>query len=165
MSSIYKSLIVALVLIILFAGYFYTQVDWEARAVRKQLDQLVELVEKDGAISKFEAVGRSRQLPDFFVKNPSVEYYPNRRLPRDSDAISGAFLSVWGQLDSASARVIRHEVEIGEDASEAESNAVVRSSVIMGGSEQMGNTLKYRIYWTKIEGDWRIREVLALGSQ
>jgi hypothetical protein len=151
--------------LVLIAGYFYTQVDWESRAVRKQLSQLVELVEKDGAVSKFEALGRARKLPDFFTDNPSIEYYPDRRLPKDTDAMSGAFLSVWGQIDTASVRVTRHEVEIDEDEPRAVSNVVARSSVIIDGSEKMGDTLKYRIYWTKVESDWRIKEVLALGSQ
>lgn len=151
--------------LVLIAGYFYTQVDWEARAVRKQLSQLVELVEKDGAVSKFEALGRARKLPDFFTDNPSIEYYPDRRLPKDTDAMSGAFLSVWGQIDTASVRVTRHEVEIDGDEPCAMSNVVARSSVIIDGSEKMGDTLKYRIYWTKVGGDWRIKEVLALGSQ
>lgn len=164
MPSTYKYLAIALAVLALIAGYFYSQVDWEARAVRKRFDQLVELVEKDGAVSKFEAVGRARKLPGFFAESPSVEYYPNRRLPKDLDAMSGAFLSVWGQIDTASITVIRHEVQLDEGRPRAESNIIVRSSVMMNGSEKMGDTLKYRIYWIEIDGEWRIQEVLALGN-
>ncbi len=160
-----KKLIIALAVLALIAGYFYTQVDWKVRAVRKRFSQLIELVEKDGAVSKFEAVGRSRKLPKFFVENPSVEYFPSRHLPKDLDAMSGAFLSAWGQIDTASISLIRHEVEIKDDEHTAESNVIVRSRVIIDGSEKIGDTLKYRIYWEKNKGDWCIKEVMALGSQ
>ena len=158
-------LVSGFVIVSLIIGYFYLQVDWNARAIRKQFSQLIELVEKEGAVSKFESVGRSRKLPGFFTDNASIEYFPNRRLPKDRDAMSGAFLSVWGQIDTASVSVLRHAVDIDEDALRCESNVVVRSSVIMNGSEKMGDTLKYRIYWRKIGNDWRIEEVIALDDQ
>ncbi len=149
--------LIAVVVVLVIVGYFYTQVDWEARAVRKQFSELVELVEKDGAVSKFEALGRSRKLTTFFTDDASVVYYRARSLPRDTDAMAGAFLSVWGQLERASVTVLRHEVLI--DESEAESQVTARCSVIMDGSEQVGDTLEYHIDWRKVDGDWRIWNV------
>ncbi len=154
--------VIAIAAVLLIAGYFYTVVDWNARAVRKQLDALAELVEKDGPVSTFDSVGRSRKLPGFFADNPSVEYFPGRRLPKDLDAMSGAFLSVWGEIDTASVRISRHEVEVNDER--AESMITARCSVVIDGSEKMGDVLDYRINWAKIEGDWLIRSVVALSE-
>jgi hypothetical protein len=159
----HKYITTALVLIALMAVYFYTQVDWDARAVRKCINQLIELVEKDGPVSKFEALGRSQKLPRYFTETTRVEYLPNRRLPADTDAIRGAFLTIWGEIESAKIRVIRHDVQINSDRTTAESQVHLRSSVIINGSDQTGGDTEYRIYWEKIAGDWRIREVIAIG--
>jgi hypothetical protein len=159
----YKYLSISGVLLLLAVAYFYTQVDWDARAVRKSLNELIELVEKDGPVSKFEALGRSHKLPSYFAENARVEYFPSRRLPADSAAMRGAFLSVWGDIETASVRVLRHDVQIDDGKMTAESQVLMRSSVMMNGADKMGDTLEYRIYWIKIEGDWRIREVIALG--
>jgi len=160
MTSKYKIILSVLGVVL---GYLYTQIDWESRAVRNQLNGLINLVEKDGAVSTFEAVGRSRKLTNFFAEDASVEYFPGRRLPKDLDAMSGAFLSVWGNIDKANVRVTRHEVEV--DESEAESLVTASCSVIFEGSEQMGDTIKYRINWIQVDGDWLITSVIALGSQ
>jgi hypothetical protein len=152
-------------LLVLIIGYFYTQVDWETRAIRKQFDGLIEQVEKDGPASTFEALGRSRKVVAYFAPEPSVEYFPGRHLPKDLDAMGGAFISVWGQIEKASVRVIRHDVTIDETYPEAESLVTARCSVILNGSEQMGDTIKYRINWIQIDGDWRIQAVVALAGR
>lgn len=159
----YKIPLIVLAIVALLAGYFYTQVDWDARAIRKQLNELVELVEKDGPTSTFDSVGRSRKLVGCFANNPSVEYIPGRRLPKDLDSMSGAFLSVWGEIEQASVRISRHEVEIKGDR--AESNITARCSVIMDGSDRMGDSLNYRITWVRIDGEWLIQSVVALGAR
>lgn len=160
-----KTLWVVVALLALVAGYFYTQVDWDARAVRKQFDALIELVEKDGPTSTLEALGRSRKVMEHFAPRASVEYFPGRHLPKDLDAMGGAFVSVWGKLDKASVRVTRHDVKVDENDSEAESMVTASCSVILNGSEQMGDTIKYRIGWDRIEGKWRIKSVVALAGR
>jgi hypothetical protein len=144
-------------------GYFYTQVDWDARAIRQQLNRLVESVEKDAPASTFEALGRSRQLVDTLAPGASIEYLPGRSLPKDLDAMSGAFVSAWGRADRISILVLRHEVSVEPDEPRAESMLTARCSVILEGSERAGDTLKYRIYWHKIEGEWRIETLIPTG--
>jgi len=39
-----------------------------------------------------------------------------------------------------------------------------RCSVIFEGSEQMGDTIKYRINWIQVDGDWQIYSVITLAS-
>lgn len=156
----YKIPAIVFVVVVFLAAYFYTQVDWEERAIRKRLNELVELVEKDGPVSTFEAAGRSRKVVEFFEKNPSIEYAPGRRLPKDLDSISGAFLSVWGQVETASLRISHHEVDI--QGVRAESNITARCSVVLRGSERMGDALDYKITWIRQEGgEWVIQGVVA----
>lgn len=158
----YKIPLIVLVVAGLLAAYFYTQVDWDERAVRNQLKELTELVEKDGPVSTFDSVGRSRKLVGFFAKNPSIEYVPGRKLPKDLDSMSGAFLSVWGQIEKASVRISRHEVKINDDR--AESTVTAKCSVILEGSDRMGDAIDYRITWVRVEGDWLIKSVVALSE-
>lgn len=158
----YKIPLIVLAVVALIAGYFYTQVDWDARAIRKQLNELADLVEKDGPTSTFDSVGRSRKLVAHFAESPSVEFIPGRRLPKNLDSMSGAFLSVWGEIDKASVRISRHEVEINEDR--AESTVTAKCSVIVSGSDRMGDSLDYRISWIRVDGEWLIQSVVALGS-
>lgn len=158
----YRIPLIAFVIAVLLGAYFYTQVDWDERAVRNQLNELTELIEKDGPVSTFDSVGRSRKLVGFFTKNSSIEYIPGRRLPKDLDSMSGAFLSVWGQIETASVRISRHEVDIKEDR--AESIVTAKCSVIFEGSDRMGDSLDYRITWVRDEGDWLIKSVVSLGE-
>lgn len=165
MSSKLKVLMAAVALVVLIGAYFYSVVDWEARAVRQQMTRLVGLVEKDGPVSTLEALRRSRQLTDYFTQGAAIEYFPGRSLPKDLDAMRAGFLSVWGRVNSASIRVIGHEVEIHQSESMAESLLTAKCSVVLDGSEQMGDTMKYRVYWRKIEGDWRIDGMAAFESR
>jgi len=142
--------------------YFYLQVDWEARAIRKQFDELVELVEKDGPVSTFESAGRGRKIVDFFTENPSVEYVPGRKLPMDLSSMSGAFISVWSRIDKASVRISRHEIEIV--GARAVSTVTARCSVIIDGTDRMGGSFDYRIRWLRLEGEWRVQSLVALSA-
>lgn len=154
MQSLGKPAIFGVVAVVLIAAYLFFQVDWEARAIRGQFDDLTELVEKDGAVSTLEAAMRSRKLANFFVDEPSLEYYPNRKLPSDIDALSGAFISVWKQVEKVSVRVLRHQVFV--DGRRAESQVMAQCSVRFDGAEQMGDTMKYRIEWVRGEENWLI---------
>lgn len=158
----HKLPMVLLVVFALLTGYFYTQVDWEERAIRRQLSELTVLVEKDGPTSTFDSVGRSRKLVSYFAENPSIEFIPERRLPKDLNSISGAFLSIWGEIDRASVLIRRHEVEIDEDR--AESSVTAKCSVFINGSDRVGELVDYRISWIRFDGEWLIKSVVALGS-
>lgn len=151
--------------LILAAAYFYTLVDWEARAIRQQLDRLVEVVEKEGSVSTLETLGRSRKLVAFFNEGSAVEYVSGRSLPSDLNAMGGAFVSTWGRLETVSIRVLRHAVTVAENEPTAESLLTVKCRVVSQGAERMRDTLKYRIFWQKEAGDWRIAELLVLDSQ
>lgn len=142
--------------------YFFFQVDWEARAIRKQFQALTELVEKDGPVSTFDALSRSRRLAGFFTNPASIEYFPGRHLPDNLDAISAGFLSAWGRIEKASVAVLRHEINLHENRVEARSRVTLRGTVIADGREQMRDTLDYQILWTKVEGDWRIRRLFPV---
>lgn len=158
----YKIPLIVLAVVALLVGYFYTQVDWDARAIRKELNELAELVEKDGPTSTFDSVGRSGKFAAHFADSPSVEFISGRRLPKDSDLMGGAFLSVWGEIDKASVRISRHEVEINEDR--AESTVTAKCSVVIDSYDRMGDSLNYRISWIRVDGEWLIKSVVALGS-
>lgn len=162
MTDRFKIALIAAAVLLLVGGYFYIMVDWDARAIRQRVSDLAHLVEKDGPVSTLEAVGRSRQLVRVFAEGAEVEYAPGRRLPKDLDAMGAAFISAWGQVDKASVRITRHEVEVDPDGSSAESMLTARCSVILNGSEQMGDTLEYRIYWSQRDGDWFIRSLFPL---
>lgn len=156
--------IVVAALILLAVWFFFFRGSDES-AIRGQLDKLVEIVEKDAPVSTFEALSRSRQLTQIFAKKAHIEYYQARQLSGDSDSIASAFLSVWGQIDTASIRVLRHTVEVAESGLEAESIFKATCNVVMNGSEKMGDTMDYRVNWVKVEGDWLIEQIVPLLAQ
>lgn len=144
------------------AAYFFLNIDWDKRAIRSQFSELVEVVEKDGPVSTFEALSRSRRLTGFFTASPSIEYVPGRSLPKDLEGISAGFLSAWGQIESASIRVLRHEIELRGGDSEARSLATIRGRVVEGGQDRMRDTLDYQIFWKKGDGDWRLDRIFPI---
>lgn len=154
--------LIILASVVAIGGYFYLQVDWEARAIRKQFQALTEVVEKDEPVSTFEALSRSRRLATFFTNPASIEYMRGRKLPEDLDAISAGFLSAWGRISEASITVLRHEITISDNSTEAQSEVTVRGRVVADGRDQMRDTIDYRILWQKIEGDWRIQQVFPV---
>ncbi|TVP80880.1 MAG: hypothetical protein EA353_02725 [Puniceicoccaceae bacterium] len=157
-----KTPAIVVVVIAVIVGYFYSQVDWESRAIRKQFQALTEVVEKDGPVSTFEALSRSRRLSGFFTEPVSVEYFRGRFLPRDLDAMGAGFLAAWGQVDAASVNVVRHELELQAGGQEARSLVTLRCRVVVGGRDQMRDTLKYQITWQKVEGTWRIQRIFPV---
>lgn len=159
-----KALIAVLLIVVVLGSWWYLQIDRDARAIRKQFDELVELVEKDGPISSFEAIGRSQKIKAKFTERLLVEYLPGRALPRERDALGGAFLSALNQVDSISVRVSRHDVDVDEDGMEAESSLVANCSLVMNGSERMGDTIDYLVFWAKQEGEWLIERLIATGK-
>ncbi|MDQ8195318.1 nuclear transport factor 2 family protein [Coraliomargarita sp. SDUM461004] len=144
------------------AIYFYTQVDWEVRTIRKNFSELVELVEKDGPVSSFEAIARSRQLTAVFTKDARVEYLAGRSLPRGRDEMGRAFLAVWAKVDTVKISVLRHDVELSDSALEASSRVSVNCTVVIEGNDRMRDAVEYRIYWQKVGGDWLIGEIVAV---
>jgi hypothetical protein len=162
MSQRMKTPLIILAVLAAIGGYFYWQVDWEARAIRKQFQALTEVVEKDAPVSTFEALSRSRRLATFFTNPASIEYLRGRKLPEDLDALSAGFLSAWGRVSEASVAVLRHEITISDKGEEAQSDLTVRGRVVADGRDQVRDTINYRILWKKSEGDWRIQQVFPL---
>lgn len=156
--------VIILVVFVISAGWFFFFRGSDESAIRGQLDKLVEVVEKDAPVSTFEALSRSRKLTKIFAKKTHIEYYQARQLSGDSDAIASAFLSVWGQIDKVSIRVIRHTVEVAASGREAESIFKATCNVVMNGSEKMGDTREYRVNWIKVEGDWLIEQIVPILS-
>lgn len=133
----------------------------ETKAIYKRFDALVDLVEKDGPASTFETVGRTRKIVEFFEPAAAIEYYPGRTLPKDLEAMQGAFVQVWGRLDSASVSIQRHDVELDESGANAVSTLRATSQVMMHGEQEMSGAIEYQIDWVKVDGDWKIERVLA----
>lgn len=159
----YLKISTILVAVIAFiSGYFYFQVDWEARAIRQQFEALTKVVEKDGPVTTFEALSRSRRLSEFFTDPASVEYFRGRKLPEDLDSISAGFLSTWGKIETASVTVLRHEIEIRGNGTDARSRATLRGRVIADGRDRMSDTLDYRIGWQNVDGEWLIQTIHPL---
>jgi hypothetical protein len=133
----------------------------EESVIQKRLLSLVEIVEKDGPVSQFEALGRSRKFKERFAERALIEYLPSRSLPQSADAMQSGFLSVWGQIESAKVTITKHEVELDASSEEAISTFYARARVMMNGSDQMGQTVQYRAFWVKQEGDWLIERIIA----
>lgn len=155
---------VALV-VALIGAWLLFGIDWEARAIRKQFTELVELVEKDGPVSSIEALGRGRKLGQLFTDGARVEYYPGRELPRNLNAMGAALASVWSRVDRASVRIGRHAVEVAQSKESATSNLRLTCSVILEGAERMGDTIDYRAYWVRTDGKWLIDRFVTTGAE
>lgn len=162
MPSHLKLPLIVIAVLVFIGSYFYLQIDWEVRAIRKQFQALTEVVEKDGPVSTFESLSRSRRLAGFFTNPASIEYFPGRELPGDVDAISAGFLSAWGRVEEARIAVLRHEIELRENATDARSRVTIRGRVVADGRDQMRDTLNYQVFWQQVEGDWRISRLFPV---
>lgn len=154
------SLAIALAIIL---GWMLWRTDWDSRAIHKTLKSLAELVEKDGSESTFEALGRGRKVPEFFMENAQIEYLPNRSF-RAGDTLSAVFLSARSQVETASVRISRHEIMVDAGGRRAESTARVSAQVTVAGGGRHSDSVEYRILWEKVAGDWRIRLISVIGS-
>jgi len=135
--------------------------DRDKHAIRDKLNALVELVEKDGAVSKFEALGRARKFKAIFDSGAFIEYLPSKSLSIRSDAMQSGFLRAWTQIDSASIRISQHEVDIDSDRAKAVSTFYAECRIAMDGSSPMSDTVFYRAYWVKADGEWLIEGIVA----
>lgn len=135
--------------------------DADERAIRRQLDQLVEIVEKDGTVSKLETLSRSRKFKELFVDDALIEYLPGESLPRGADVMQSGFLQVWSRIESASIRITQHEVEMDASKVEATSTFYAVCKIMLNGTNQMGDTVQYRSYWFKQDGEWLIERIVA----
>lgn len=156
-----KTYIIIIGIVAIIGAWFVFGGDSEERAIRRQLDQLVEIVEKEGVVSKFETLGRSRKFKEIFVEDALIEYLPGESLPRGADVMQSGFLQVWSQLESASIRISQHEVEIDVSRTEATSTFYAACKVMLNGRNQMGDTVQYRSYWIKRDGEWLIERIVA----
>lgn len=142
-------------------GFLFFYGDRDVRAIRVQLNALVETVEKDGTLSKFELLGRSRKFKDIFFDGAHIQYLPGKSLPTRAVALQSGFLSVWSQIKTASVRISQHEVEVDSAGTEACSTFYANCKLMMNGSNRISETVFYRAYWVKIEGDWLIESITA----
>ncbi|HAV12794.1 MAG TPA: hypothetical protein DCX06_04760 [Opitutae bacterium] len=131
------------------------------KAIDRQLRVLTEIVQKEAAVSQFGALSRSRKLAEIFTENALVEYMPRESLPRGSDAMRSGFLSVWGQIEKASIRISRHEIEVSSSETEAISTFSATCKVVLRGTSQMADTVNYRAYWVKQNDDWLVDRIIA----
>jgi len=145
----------------LILGWVLLGASGDERMIQKRLIELTKLVEKEGSVSQFEALGRSRKFKELFVASALIEYLPGRSLPRQTGAMQSGFLSIWGQIETASIRVSDHEVDVDERGAEATSDFVATCQIIINGSDRMGDAVRYRAYWIKQEGDWLIERIVA----
>ncbi|MGJ8654521.1 MAG: nuclear transport factor 2 family protein [Opitutaceae bacterium] len=156
-----KTHIIILAIVVIIGGWFLFGGDSDERAIRRQLDQLVEIVEKDGVVSKFETLGRSRKFKEIFVEDALIEYLPGESLPRGADAMGAGFLQVWSQLESASIRISQHEVEVDASKTDASSTFYAACKIMLDGTNKMGDTVQYRSYWVKRDSEWLIERIVA----
>ena len=154
-----KIVLVLAALVSVFVGSIFWNMDWDARAIDKRMHELAELVEKSGAESTFEGLGRSRRVANLFTDSCEIEYLPQRSSLTGADAISGAFLSVRNAIETASVRLSRHTITVDADAERAESTVQASAKVATSGGDEWRDTLQYRIFWQKQEGEWLIRQI------
>ncbi|WP_269523487.1 nuclear transport factor 2 family protein [Coraliomargarita parva] len=136
----------------------------EEAAIKKQLKEIVALVEKENAESMIEAAMRSRKLSAFFVDGARIEYLPGRSVRVEGDVMAGAFLQARGMAESISIWVMRHEVALAEDAASAVSTVKASAGVSMQGGETESQTLTHQLDWRKVDGDWRISGVQVISD-
>jgi len=133
--------------------------------IRRRLKDLVELVEKTGGESTFEAAGRARKLKDFFVDGTEVEYLPRRSFRAEAERVSGAFLQARSAAQSISIWVISHKVSVGAGGASAESTVKANAGVALQGGKTESRTLTHALTWGKSDGEWRIAGVEVAGDE
>ncbi len=159
MTTRLKAVLALTVLVVLCVASILWNVDWDARAIDQQLNELAELVEKSGAESSFEGLGRARRVGSFFTDSCEIEYLPQRSSVTGADSIKGAFLSVRNSIETASVRLSQHAITVDADAGRAESTVRAVAKVATRGGDQWRETVRYRISWEFVEGEWLIRQI------
>ncbi|CAA6692897.1 Unannotated [Lentimonas sp. CC19] len=154
-----KTVLVVAALVALCIASLFWNVDWDARAIDKQLNELADLVEKSEPESAFEALGRSRRVADLFTDSCEIEYLPQRSSLSGADSISAAFLSVRNAIETASVGLSQHTIAVDAGAARAESSVRASAKVATRGGDEWRDRLNYRIVWEKVEGEWLIRQI------
>ena len=159
MTTPLKTVLALIVLVVLCVISILWNVDWDARAIDKQLNELAELVEKSEPESSFEAVGRSRRVGGFFTDDCEIEYLPQRSSVTGADSMRAAFMSVRSSIETASVRLSQHTITVDAEADRAESTVRAVAKVATRGGDAWRDTVRYGISWEKVEGDWLIRQI------
>jgi len=133
--------------------------------IKGRLKKLVELVEKTGNESTFEAAGKARKLEGFFVGGAEVEYLPNRSFRAEEKAMTGAFMQARSAAEAISIWVMSHRVAVGSGGLTAESTVKANAGVTLRGGETESRTLTHVLTWEKTDGEWRIAGVEVAGDE
>ena len=165
MTTNQKTVLVVVALVTLCVASIFWNVDWDARAIDKQLSELVELVEKSEPESTFEELGCSRRVASLFTDSCEIEYLPQRSSLNGADSISGAFLSVRNAIESASVRLSQHAISVDADAERAESTVQASAKVATRTGDEWSDTLHYRIIWEQVGGEWLIAQIWINGER
>jgi len=132
----------------------------DRRAIERTFIRTLEVCEKRGADDQLAIVERARVLQKAFAPGFVVQAKPYKGTLTDLRQVIGAVEAYRSSARTVTISASDVDVEIGPGDT-AEMTATVRAAGDRGGGPGV-ERFRARVFWVKVEGDWKIREFEVL---
>jgi hypothetical protein len=143
------------VLVLVVLGIFWVSRSGDQKAIERQLNELTDLVSKDGAETQLAGLNQARLITELFASSFEVRAEQLRFSTRDRREIAG-FIHGYRR---SSDRITMRTSDKALDIDETSRRATHRVNFQFNGGGPMGSpSERYRVQinWLEEEGEWKI---------
>ena len=143
------------VLVLLALAVIWTSRSGDRKAIERQLDELTELVSKDGAETQLAGLNQARLITELFASSFEVRAEQLRFSTRDRREMAGFIHGYRRGSDRISMRASDKALDIDE----ASRRATHRVNLQFTGGGPLGSPselYRVQINWLEEEGEWKI---------
>ncbi|MBN1269599.1 MAG: nuclear transport factor 2 family protein [Kiritimatiellae bacterium] len=158
-----KTLVAIICLAAVAAALVFLLVDWDRRAIMKNLRQLESLVSKDTSETTFAALTRAREIASLFTRRPEIRFPPYLPSVSDRQELSGLIYQGRGMADTISVRIHDTTLEVDSGRREAVLQMTARGTAARGNLEDT-DVRELELGWKREDGKWLISRMRAISA-
>ncbi len=146
------------------AVWLFGQLGGEERRVKKRLERLEDLVEKDGAENDLVAANKARNVGLLFARDFEIDLQGRARgVVTERSAIAQVMLRYRSAPSRIELSFRDVEIEVAEGGASAQMTAVASAAATTGGDTRH-RRFRLAFRWLKEDGEWVIRRAELIGE-
>ncbi len=140
--------------------YFLSSREGDEQKIERRLESLGSLIEKAGPEAELDALGRARDVAEFFVDPPEIRLIPFGEALHDHPSLIRSLLGVRARADTIGVEFRDQQIEVFP--SPGPKRAELRCIVAVTSNSDLGRTrdrYRFHFFWTFEGGEWRLQRV------